>query len=327
MATPFEPDSTLLGMPSLSAIKAFLASAKYRSFTRAASALCVTQAAVSKQVRELEGFLGTELFVRSGRSVTLTPDGEMFKDAAQLSFINILQATERLRKKTQQRQTLTICCSPAFNALWLQHHLPGFMDAHPEIEFTVLATHNFLSMEGGLQPDVYIAKMAMLHAGYDSTRLFDDVIYPVCTPRFLEQHGPLNHPQDLCRMPLLDLSPYGRAQVSEHVDWQVWLAMQEVDARMVPGGYHLPYSSNDYAAVVQMALAHKGVALGWHHLVGHLVDSGALVRAMAHEVCLKNRSHYLALRKDKADQAACIHFSAWVRQHFSGSAQVNDALR
>jgi len=54
MATPLEPDSTLLGMPSLSAIKAFLAAAKYRSFTGAASALCVTQAAVSKQVKELE---------------------------------------------------------------------------------------------------------------------------------------------------------------------------------------------------------------------------------------------------------------------------------
>lgn len=317
MTTQYDSDSTLIGMPSLRGIKSFLATAKYRSFSGAASALCVTQAAVSKQVRELESYLGAELFVRLGRTVSLTADGEMFKDAAQLSFINILQAAERLRKRMPVRQTLTVCCSPAFSSMWLQHRLPDFLDAHPEVEFTVLATQNFLAMEAGVQPDVYIAKMAVLHEGYDSTQLFDDEVYPICTPQFIERFGPLNGPDDLLKLPLLDLSPYGRAQVSEHVDWKVWLGMQVLDIDLLSAFPSQPYSSNDYSAVVHMALAHRGLALGWHHLVGHLVESGELVRPIPQKVSLKNRSHYLAIRKDKAQSEIHQSFCLWVREQFA----------
>lgn len=99
MATSFDLDATLFGRPSVRAIKAFLASTKYKSLTSAAKALSLTPAAFSKQVRELEDYLGTEQFVRSDREVTLTADGGMFKDVAQLSLINILQAANRLRMR------------------------------------------------------------------------------------------------------------------------------------------------------------------------------------------------------------------------------------
>ena len=89
MAQHSDPDQTLVRMPSLRAIKSFVAAAKYQSFTRAAEALCVTQAAISRQIRELEDHLGTELFIRTGRSVKLRADGVVFYDAAPLSFINI----------------------------------------------------------------------------------------------------------------------------------------------------------------------------------------------------------------------------------------------
>ena len=73
-----EPDQTLTKMPSLRAVKSFVAAAKYQSFTRAAEALCVTQAAISRQIRELEVSLGTELFIRSGRTVKLSAEGSVF---------------------------------------------------------------------------------------------------------------------------------------------------------------------------------------------------------------------------------------------------------
>jgi len=94
--------------------------------------------------------MGTELFERTGRQVVLTPDGEMFRDAAQLSFTNILQATERLRKQTPVRQALTVCCTPAFASMWLQPRLPQHLEARPDVEITVLATQNFLSMDAGV---------------------------------------------------------------------------------------------------------------------------------------------------------------------------------
>jgi len=314
MATSFDLDATLIGTPSIRAIKAFLASTKYKSFTGAARALSLTPAAISKQVRELEDYLGTELFVRSGREVTLTADGEMFKDAAQLSLINILQAADRLRKRLPARQTLVVCCSPAFSSLWLQPRVADFFQTHPGIELTVLATQNFVVMEGNLQPDVYVAKMASMRDGYESEHLFDDEVYPVCTPQFLQQCGPLQGPEDLANLPLLDISAYGRSQISEHIDWRVWLALHDVDTSWRTHFPQQPYTTNDYPAVVQLALAHQGMALGWHHLVGHLVERGDLVRPVSQSTVMKNRGHYLSVRKDKIDSTACLQFCSWLKQ-------------
>lgn len=317
MAPRYELTETLVGAPSLRAIKAFLAAAKFNSFTGAASALNVTPAAVSKQVRELEDYLGVALFVRSGRSVTLTADGEMFKDAAQLSLINIHQAADRLRKRVPTRQTLTVCCSPAFSALWLHRRLPVFIQDNPDIELTVLATQNFIAMEAGVRTDVYIAKLASVHDGYDSEHLFDDEVYPVCTPRYLEAHGPVIQPEDLLGQSLLDISPYGRSQISEHIDWKVWLALHDVDASWSADVPRRLYASNDYPALVQLALDHQGVALGWHHLVAPLVASGALVRPLPHKTVMKNRGHYLSVRTDKAGNPVCLKFCQWVRQQLA----------
>ncbi|RDV00874.1 LysR substrate-binding domain-containing protein [Trinickia dinghuensis] len=325
MAPQFELSETLVGALSLRAIKSFLAAAKFKSFTGAANALSVTPAAVSKQVRELEDYLGAELFVRSGRAVTLTADGEMFKDAAQISLINLHQAAERLRKRIPARQTLTVCCSPAFSALWLHKRLPEFIRDNPDIELTVLATQNFISMEAGVLPDVYIAKLASLRDGYDSEHLFDDEVYPVCTPQYLQSHGAIETPEELLDRSLLDISAYGRSQISEHIDWKVWLALHDVDTSWRADIPRQLFTSNDYSGIVQLTLAHQGIALGWHHLVGNLVASGDLVRPLPNMTVMKNRGHYLSVRKDKTDASVCKQFCQWVKLQLSLHPRADEA--
>ena len=86
MTKSSQPDQALIAMPSFKAMRSFVAAAKYRNFTRAAEALCVTQAAISRQIRELETHLGTDLFVRNGREMILTPSGAALFD---LSLIHI----------------------------------------------------------------------------------------------------------------------------------------------------------------------------------------------------------------------------------------------
>ncbi|MCW8355578.1 LysR family transcriptional regulator [Marinomonas pontica] len=104
MAKPIEPDQILLKMPSLRAVKSFVAAAKYLNFTRAAEALCVTQAAISRQIRELEVALGVPLFKRTGRAVELTEAGQIFYDAAYLSFVNIAQAAQRIQSSANKKR-------------------------------------------------------------------------------------------------------------------------------------------------------------------------------------------------------------------------------
>ncbi|WP_300656496.1 LysR substrate-binding domain-containing protein [Pseudomonas sp.] len=311
-----EPDQSLLKMPSLRAVKSFVAAAKYQNFTRAAEALCVTQAAISRQIRELESYLGAELFTRAGRAVELTVAGTIFYDAVQLSFVNIAQAAERIRSHKAGKRVLTLCCSPAFSALWLAHRLPSFFSANPAIDLNLITTQNFLSMEPGVRPDIFITKMAKVHEGYRSTPLFHDVIYPVCTPHYLEQHPKLSSLEGLRDSVLLNLSPYGRSQVAEHVDWGVWLAFHNIDIEARAHDSPHFFNANDYNMLIQMVLSHQGVALGWQHLVGHLVEQGLLVRPVSEEVVHKESLHYLTFSEDKEDDEACCRLRDWLMQQF-----------
>lgn len=307
------PSQLLLRMPSLRAVKYFIAAARYRSFTRAAETLCVTQAAISRQIRELEEHLGTELFRRSGRSVELTTAGSLFFDSAQLSFINIAQAATRIRQNygNAARRTLTLCCSPAFSALWIAPRLSGFFGANPDIDLSLVATPNLLSLEPGIQPDVFITKMPRVRDGYISKPLFHDLIYPVCAPAYLEARPEIRTLEGLTHGVLLDLSPYERAQLAEHVDWGVWLAIHQLDIedRQHKGRHY--FNANDYSLLIQMALDGQGIALGWHHLVSPLIQQGRLVRPVEHEVELEETRHYLACRADRAGDEALGRFCDW----------------
>jgi LysR family glycine cleavage system transcriptional activator len=308
-----DPDQTLLKMPSLRAVKSFVAAARYQNFTRAAEALCVTQAAISRQVRELESSLGTPLFNRAGRAVELTRAGSIFFDAAQLSFINIAQAAERIRMDSSNlsRRSLTLCCSPAFSALWMSHRLPSFFSANPEIDLNLVTTQNFLSMEPGVDPDVFITKLSRVRSGYVSLPLFHDVIYPICTPAYLDAHPEIHTLNGLRQAVLLNLSPYGRSQVAEHVDWGVWLAIHHLDLKnRSQDGFHY-FNANDYNMLIQMVLNSQGVALGWDHLVRPLIETGRLVRPVQEEVILEETRHYLSYREDKADDETVNLFREW----------------
>lgn len=310
-------DQLLLKMPSMRAVKCFVAAARYQSFTRAAETLCVTQAAISRQVRELEEYLGTPLFERVGRSVKLTQAGTIFFDAAQLSFLNIAQAATRVRKDygNDSRRKLSVCCSPAFSALWMAHRLPSFFSANPDIDLDLVTTQSFLSLEPGLHPDVFITKISRVRDGYVSEPLFHDRIYPVCTPRYVDAHPEIRTLEGLRSGVLLNLSPYGRSQVAEHVDWGVWLAIHHVDLEGLPrAGAHY-FNANDYNLLLQMVLSDQGVALGFDHLVTPLIEKGLLLRPVEEELILEDTRHYFAFREDKAHDGALLRFRQWFREH------------
>ncbi len=281
--------------------------------------MCVTQAAISRQIRELEDHLGAELFIRTGRSVKLSADGMVFYDAAQLSFINISQAAERLRSKNRPRQTLTVCCSPAFASLWLQDRLPDFFLAYPDVELRLVSAQDFQAIETSLRPDVFITKMAHVRSWYTSERLFHDVVYPVCSPQYLDEHPREWGLKNLREADLLDLSPYGRSQLAEHVDWSVWLAFHGLELGERAPSSRPIFSCNDYSVLVQLALQHQGVTLGWDHLVGHLVAEGLLVRPIPEEVVHSERCHFLNIRADNENNEACTKFRDWITSQFVDS--------
>ena len=85
-------------LPPLGALRAFDAAARHLSFTRAAAELCVTQAAISHHVRQLEQWLGRDLFVRRGHALALTHKGLAYLDELSLAFDRMAAATEQVRE-------------------------------------------------------------------------------------------------------------------------------------------------------------------------------------------------------------------------------------
>ncbi len=304
-----EPDKILMKMPSLRAIKSFVAAAKYQSFTTAAESLCVTQAAISRQIRELESALGVKLFNRVGRAVELTEAGNIFYDAAYLSFVNIAQAAKRIDQNNSPRKEITLCCSPALSALWLSYHLPEFLRDNPDINVNVVTTNSVLNLEPGVHPDVYISKVCEPIEGYVSIPLFYDVIYPVCSAEYFSQHPEIRDLNNIEGARLLNLSPHGRAQLAEHVDWEVWMAEFAHDFILEN---HCLLTSNDYNLLIQMTLNHQGICLGWHHLVHELVQEGRLVRVSDAQAVYKEKCHYLAYDDSKSQQPIFSLFKEWI---------------
>jgi LysR family glycine cleavage system transcriptional activator len=126
-------------LPPLNALKSFEVAARHESFTRAAEELCVTQGAVSQQVKSLEAELGLKLFVREHQQLVLTESGREYLMVVRDALDRISLGTERL----VQRQTsgvLTVSTSPDFAAKWLVYRLGHFSEAHPEIDLRISAT-------------------------------------------------------------------------------------------------------------------------------------------------------------------------------------------
>jgi LysR family glycine cleavage system transcriptional activator len=187
-------------LPQLNALKAFEAAARHVSFTRAADELCVTQGAVSHQVKALESELGVKLFNRERQRLIITEAGREYLAIVRDALDRIAMGTERLVQR-QSSGALTVSTSPDFAAKWLVHRLGRFAEAHPEIDLRVSATMHHVDFA---REDVDVA---VRHGdghwpGLHATRLCAEHLFAVCSPRLASG---LKRPHDVLKLPLLHL--------------------------------------------------------------------------------------------------------------------------
>lgn len=123
---------------SLNSLKFFYFVARYDSVTVAAEKLFVTQGAVSKQLKSLEEMLGFALFIREGKKLQLTGDGEVLFDCCQQVFPQIDQCLVQLKAQAQTRKTLILSCEPTIAMKWLIPRLVQFKLRYPEIDISLL---------------------------------------------------------------------------------------------------------------------------------------------------------------------------------------------
>jgi LysR family glycine cleavage system transcriptional activator len=121
-------------LPPMDLLQGFEAAARHLSFTKAGEELFLTQSAVSRQIKDLEGQLGVPLFERRHRALLLTEAGQQFYASAAQVLATMRTATERLRAQAGRRRPLSVTTTNSFAALWLIPRLAGFTRTHPGVD-------------------------------------------------------------------------------------------------------------------------------------------------------------------------------------------------
>jgi LysR family transcriptional regulator of beta-lactamase len=182
----------------LNALRAFEASARLGSFTRAGLELRVTQTAVSHQVKALEATLGVTLFKRLQRGLALTDEGHALLPVLTDAFRR-MSATLSQFEQGNFREILTVGAVGTFALGWLLPRLTTFRERHPEVDLRLKTNNNRADMLlDGL--DFFIRFGDGAWHGTDAIRLMDAPLSPVCAPAIAAR---LRRPKDLAREELL----------------------------------------------------------------------------------------------------------------------------
>src|SRR5499425_2713045 len=200
-------------LPQLNALKAFEAAARHVSFTRAAEELCVTQGAVSHQVKALEAELAIKLFNRERQRLIITEAGRDYLTVVRDALDRIAVGTERLLQR-QNAGVLTVSTSPDFAAKWLVHRLGHFAEAHAGIDLRVSATLHHVDFARE-EVDLAVRHGDGNWPGLDAVRLGAERLFAVCSPKLLSGRRKLGKPTDILKFPLIHLD--------SRADWTRWL--------------------------------------------------------------------------------------------------------
>lgn len=276
----------------LNALRAFEASARHLSFTRAAIELCVTQAAISHQVKGLESRLGVQLFRRLPRGLALTDEGLALVPTLADSFDRIAELVEGIATG-QATQLLSIASVSTFATGWLMPRLSAFHAANPRIDLRLFTNNNRVDLAGeGLDLAIRFGDGAW--HGTESVALMQAPLTPLCTPALARD---LQDPRDLLKMPLL------RSYRAD--EWPRWFAQAGIAAPPLKGPVF-----DSSLAMAEAALQGLGVALAPPAMLTRFLDDGSLIRPFDHQVVTGR--YWLTWLKSRTPGPAMLAFRDWI---------------
>ena len=236
-------------LPPLTAVRAFEAAARHLSFSKAGDELCVTHAAISHQIKQLEQWLGQPLFERLGRGVKLTEAGQQLQDQASSSLNALAHICSQLKNRAGKR-SLSIGCIASIASRWLIPHLAVFSKLHPDIRVNVLYAQAGEKLTDG-DYDMLITLGEDKAASSVSQLIFPRENFPVCSPHYLAQHPNLHSPTEILQAELLhDDTEDG---------WRRWAKRAGVNSSLVETGAGPVFQDSNL--LVTAAIAGHGVAL------------------------------------------------------------------
>ena len=292
----------------LNALRAFEASARHLSFTRAAEELHVTPSALSHQIKGLEEILGQKLFIRKVRAIELTATGKMLYPGLQTGFSHIREAVDGLQPPTDSR-VLVISTPPGFTAKWLAPRLYRFAVQYPDIDVRVsssMANADFVT--DGV--DIAIRNLPADHVATDeiaADKMIAITVLPVCSPKLIAAYGSLDPAQLLRKLPLIHDETFANRVMIP--GWEEWLRIAKIDNVDVDRG--LRFNSADHA--LDAAVEGAGILLAHYVLAHDDLHTGRLVQPLDH--CLPTaRAYHLVYPRQAKEAAKVTAFKQWFTQ-------------
>ena len=290
-------------IPSMTALVEFESVARLSSFTVAANELGVTQAAVSRQVKFLEDTLGVRLFHRLHRSIELTEEGEALYLVVAESMQKIAGVFDRLSSGPVQ-QELVLAATSAFSHFRLLPRLASLKKAQPNLQLR-LSTQMFTADLRHKEIDVAVRFGNGRWSDGTATLLFDEEVFPVCSPKWVESRGMPQSLQDVANAALIESDSTSEGWMG----WEAWF--NAVGLRPLRLNFALRCSL--YTDAIQAARYGEGIALGWGRLVYDLVETGELVRLPV--ASLKpNDAYFIVVPHGRTITAATDGLIDWLRQ-------------
>lgn len=278
----------------LNALRAFEAAARHLTLSKAAVELCVTQAALSHQIRNLEDRLGVALFRRVPRGLVLTEEGAALAPVLTRSLDAIGNTLDRF-SGGRYHEALHVGVVGTFATGWLIPRLADFEAAHPEVDLRVFTNNNRVSIPAeGL--DLAIRFGDGSWHGLDAWRIMDAPLTPMCAPSLALS---VISPQDLNKHRLLRSYRAG--------EWEGWFAGLGLICPPLRG----PILDSS-VALADMASQGHGVALLPAALLSHWERTGRLVRPFDHSVAMG--SYWLTRLQSRPETAGMRSFRQWLQQ-------------
>lgn len=285
--------------PPLHLLRAFCTVARFGGVSRAAEALHLTQSAVSKQVQELERWVGIDLFERSRKRLALTPAGERYEKAVSALLARLEAATLELITSGDGGGALHLSVLPTFAAKWLIPLLPQLHQRHPQV------TLHFVPFVHGYDfsdPEL------------DCSILFGDGHWPGARSHYLAGNDvaliaprkelaevDIRTPQDVARCTLL-------RHVTLPESWQRWSeahGLQDLNTLAGP-------QFDQFQTMIRAVSVGMGVALVPRCLVQDEITAGTVAEPLPGGGYTSDQGYWLCYPEARAHLATLVRFRDWL---------------
>ncbi len=295
-------------LPSLNALRAFEAVARHLSYPAAAEELRVTPAAVKQLVSKLEDALGTPLLERKGRGLALTGSGLAGRADLAAAMHHMNASVQKMREQ-EDEQRLIVSVESSLATAWLVPKLEEFRRREPNVTVLIDSSQQIVDLH---RSTVDIAVRYGVEDNRDLivNRLFDDQIFPACSPSLAQGPPRLSRLEDLKHITLIhwDLSHLEWAHVTRKwFGWESWLSQVGADELITGEGLHF----SDYGLAVQAAIAGQGMVLASWPILREAVDAELLVCPFREKVTT-DIGYDLVTTGDARDRPEVTAFIDWM---------------